>query len=444
MAFRKKVIHPGHRGFDREFDRRAKLFNAVYSRYDTLQYSVRIERFCEKMSVPVGNGGLVFLLAVTIAAGQLGVSLYLPAMPVIGDDLAISPSWMAMTLSVYFAGFAFFTLVTGPFSDAMGRRFTILRGLEVYSAGTLLCAIAGDIAMLLCGRLLQALGASVAPVVGKAVIQDISTGDRTVVLMGWLGAAMSITPAVAPFIGGIIVEYLEWRWIFWSLLIFNALIWMINLYVLPETRPSSPFQNIELVSMVKTYKEFLRNRTYTKYVLILTMCFGGLGAFYTASPYVFIHGFHLSPFFYGLITLIIVAGFMAGNIGVGILIRSRWSHGTLYIGGFMMCAGAFGMFFIPKVFVMVSTVVATTFLFAFGFGIIYPLITKEALGCFIDQAGSAAALLGFTQRGGSALTSLAVAFVISLSIFPYTAMALIMLICAVFVIITIRCLQRSR
>jgi DHA1 family bicyclomycin/chloramphenicol resistance-like MFS transporter len=393
------------------------------------------------MPVPVSSGRIVFLIAVTIAAGQLGVSLYLPAMPAIGDDLTISPSWMAMTLAVYFAGFAFFTLVTGPLSDALGRRFTILRGLEVYSAGTFLCAVASDITMLLLGRLLQALGASCAPVVGKAIIQDISEDTRTVILMGWLAAAMSITPAVAPFIGGIIVQYLEWRWIFWFLLIFNVVMWLINLYVLPETLPSTPSRAIQLPSMLKTYREFLRNRVYTGYVLILGACFGGLGAFYTASPYVFIHEFHLSPFFYGLITLIIVAGFSAGNLAVGLLIRSRWADRTLYIGGFTLCAGAFGMFFIPKTFVMVHTAVVTSFLFAFGFGVIYPLITKEALGCYVERAGAAAALLGFTQRAGSALSSLAVAFVISVSMSSYSAMALIMLLCAIFVMVIVYRMQ---
>jgi DHA1 family bicyclomycin/chloramphenicol resistance-like MFS transporter len=385
---------------------------------------------------------MVLLIAAIIAAGQLGVNLYLPAMPAIGDDLNISPSGMAMTLAVYFAGFALFTLVTGPFSDAMGRRFTILRGLEVYSAGTFLCAVASDITVLLLGRLLQSLGASCAPAVGKAIIQDISAEDRTVILMGWLGAAMSVTPAAAPFIGGIIVQYLEWRWIFWSLLIFNVLIWLIAIFVLPETLPSAPSRKIQLISMFRTYREFLKNRVYAGYVLILGACFGGLGAFYAASPYVFIHGFHLSPFFYGLITLIIVAGFVAGNLGIGLLIRSRWAHRTLYIGGFTLLIGALGMFFMPKAFVTVSMVVATTFFFAFGFGIIYPLITKEALGCYVDRAGAAAAFLGFTQRGGSALSSLAVAYVISRSISSYTAMALIMLLCAVFAMAIIYCLPR--
>jgi hypothetical protein len=99
------------------------------------------------------------------------------------------------------------------------------------------------------------------------------------------------------------------------------------------------------------------------------------------------------------------------------------------------------MFFIPKTFVMVHTAVVTSFLFAFGFGVIYPLITKEALGCYVERAGAAAALLGFTQRAGSALSSLAVAFVISVSMSSYSAMALIMLLCAIFVMVIVYRMQ---
>jgi DHA1 family bicyclomycin/chloramphenicol resistance-like MFS transporter len=395
------------------------------------------------MSAPISNGRFVLLIAAAIAVGQLGVSLYLPALPGIGYDLSISPSWMAMTLTVYFAGFAFFNLFAGPFSDALGRRFMILRGLEVYAVGTLLCAVATDITMLLAGRIIQAFGAGVAPVVGKAMIQDASPKDHTVILMGWLGAAISITPAVAPFIGGIITEHLKWRWIFWSLLIFNALIWLLNFSLLSETLPHPAFRRITLISVFKTYREFLGNRVYMGYILTLGACFGGLGAYYTASPFIFIHDFHLSPSLYGLITLVIATGFIIGNLGVGRLAHSRWFHRILYVGGILMLVGALGMLCMPRGLVTAATVLGTTFLFIVGFGVIFPIATKEALGCYVAQAGAASALLGFVQLSSSALSSLAVGFFQSQGMSSYSAMALIMFFSAIFAIVLICLIKRS-
>lgn len=388
-----------------------------------------------KTSMHISNAGFVFLITLTIAVGQLGVSLYLPAMPAIGDDLNVSPTWMAMTLAVYYAGFALFTLFTGPFSDSLGRRFMMLRGLEVYALGTFLCAAATDIIPLLLGRVLQAFGASIAPVVGKAIVQDISREERTVVLMGWLGAAMSIVPAIAPFLGGVIVSYLEWRWIFWLLLTVTGLVWGINLFVLIETLPSMPSRAVRVFSIFQTYRGFFTNRVYATYVLILGACFGGLGAFYAASPYVFIHGFRLSPFSYGMVTLIVVAAYVAGNLSVGFFVRSRWFHRMLSLGGGILFAGATGMILIASdALFMIASVVITTLIYALGFGIIFPVATKEALGCYIDRAGTAAAMIGFVQRGGSALCSVAVALCISWKMSSYSAMAFVMFFCALFVI----------
>jgi DHA1 family bicyclomycin/chloramphenicol resistance-like MFS transporter len=396
------------------------------------------------MSPSRSNGGFVLLIAASIAVGQLGVSLYLPAIPGIGSELSISPALMSLTLTVYFAGFAFFNLLSGPFSDALGRRFMILRGLEVYGMGTLLCAMATDITMLLAGRTLQAFGAGVAPVAGKAMIQDSSSEDRTVILIGWLGAAMSITPAVAPFIGGIIAEHLRWQWTFWSLLIFNALVWLLNFSLLTETLPSPSSRRIQVASVFKTYREFLGNRNYMGYVLLLGACFGGLGAYYTASPFIFISGFLLSPSSYGLITLIAATGFIMGNVGTGYIVRNRSSRRIFHAGEAILLAGALGMFCMPREMVTVATVLGMTFLFSVGFGIIFPIATKEALGCYVGRAGAAAALIGFFQLGASALSSLAVVLLESQGVSYYSAMASIMFMFVICALANIHLIQRGR
>ena len=395
------------------------------------------------MSPSRNNVSFILLVAASIAVGQLGVSLYLPAIPGIGSELNILPYWMSLTLTVYFAGYAFFNLFSGPFSDAFGRRFMILRGLEVYGVGTLLCAMSTDITMLLAGRTLQAFGAGVAPVAGKAMIQDTTSEDRTVILMGWLGAAMSITPALAPFIGGIITEHLRWQWTFWSLLIFNALVWLLNFSLLTETLPSPSSRRIQVTSVLKTYREFLGNRNYMGYVLLLGACFGGLGAYYTASPFIFISGFLLSPSSYGLITLIAATGFIMGNVGTGYIVRNRSSRRIFHAGEAILLAGALGMFCMPREMVTVATVLGMTFLFSVGFGIIFPIATKEALGCYVGRAGAAAALIGFFQLGASALSSLAVVLLESQGVSSYSAMASIMFLFVICALANIHLIQRG-
>ena len=320
----------------------------------------------------------------------------------------------------------------------------ILRGLEVFGIGTLLCAMATDISVLMAGRTLQAFGAGVAPVVGKAMIQDTSSEDRTVILMGWLGAAMSITPAVAPFIGGVITENLRWQWTFWSLLIFNAGVWLLNFSLLTESRPALSSRHIPFISVFKTYWEILGNRIYMGYILLLGACFGGLGAYYTASPFIFISAFRLSPSSYGLITLIAATGFIIGNLAAGYIVRNRSSRPTFYAGEAILLAAALGMLCMPREMVTAATVLGMTFLFTVGFGIIFPIATKEALGCYMERAGAAAALMGFFQLGGSALSSLAVGFLQSRGVSSYGAMAFIVFLFVTLALVNIHRIQRRQ
>jgi hypothetical protein len=85
-----------------------------------------------------------------------------------------------------------------------------------------------------------------------------------------------------------------------------------------------------------------------------------------------------------------------------------------------------------------------TFLFTVGFGIIFPIATKEALGCYMERAGAAAALMGFFQLGGSALSSLAVGFLQSRGVSSYSAMALIVFLFVTPALANIHRIQRSR
>jgi predicted MFS family arabinose efflux permease len=169
-----------------------------------------------------------------------------------------------------------------------------------------------------------------------------------------------------------------------------------------------------------------------------------LGAYYTASPFIFISRFGLSPSSYGLITLMAATGFIIGNLGAGYIVRNRSSRRIFYAGEAILLAGALGMFCMPREMVTVGTVLGMTFLFTAGFGMIFPIATKEALGCYVERAGAAAALIGFFQLGGSALSSLAVSFLQSQGVSSYSAMAFIMFLFIALALVNIHRVKRGR
>jgi DHA1 family bicyclomycin/chloramphenicol resistance-like MFS transporter len=181
--------------------------------------------------------GLAALLASLVMLGPFSIDLYLPAFGAIGREFGVAQVAVQATLSAYLFAYAFMMLWHGALSDALGRRPVVIAGLVVYAVSTLLCAIAGNIQSLWLARALQGLSAGTGLVVGRAIIRDSFHGPEAQRMMSQITLVFSIAPAVAPVIGGILLNTLGWRAIFWALLAFTlvTLAWSSN--ALPETHP---------------------------------------------------------------------------------------------------------------------------------------------------------------------------------------------------------------
>jgi MFS transporter, DHA1 family, multidrug resistance protein len=104
------------------------------------------------------TGGILFLLAGLAALGALATNIVLPAFPRIGAELEISSPELGLLLSSFFVAFALGQLAVGPLSDRFGRKPLVLGGLAVFAAGSVVCALAGTLPLLVLGRVIQALG----------------------------------------------------------------------------------------------------------------------------------------------------------------------------------------------------------------------------------------------------------------------------------------------
>src|SRR5438046_1817978 len=102
------------------------------------------------------TGGMLFPLAGLAALGALATNIILPAFPRIGASLGVSSQELGLTLSSFFVAFAFGQLVAGPLSDLFGRKWLVLGGLAVFTAGSVLCAFADTLPFLIVGRVIQA------------------------------------------------------------------------------------------------------------------------------------------------------------------------------------------------------------------------------------------------------------------------------------------------
>ena len=143
-----------------------------------------------------GGLGLAVLLTLLVAMGPVSTDLYLPSLPGIARDLSTGQGLAQLTIGLFIAGFAAMMLVCGPLADRFGRRPVLLWGMALYTLASIACALAADIAFLLAARFVQALGACVGPVIGRAIVRDLYEPREAGRILGYMGSAMALAPLI--------------------------------------------------------------------------------------------------------------------------------------------------------------------------------------------------------------------------------------------------------
>ncbi len=349
------------------------------------------------------------LLTAVVALGPISTDLYLPSLPAIGEAFGVGAAQVQLTLSVFLAGFACSQLVYGPLADRFGRRPVMLAGLALYFVATALCMVAPNIELLIFGRFLQAIGACVGPVLGRAVVRDVYGREGAAQILSYMGMAMALAPALGPIIGGYLQVWFGWQANFMVLLAFALTIFVSVLVIMPETNRWMDPMATRPGRLLATYLGLLRHRSYLGYVMIVAFSYAGIFAFISGSSFVLITLLGLSPDQYGFCFSAIVVGFMIGTFLSGRLTRTLGLERMIQLGVLVECAGGLlGLSLYFAGIISVISIVGSMALFMVGTGLVMPNAQAGAIGPFPKTAGSASALLGFFQMTFAALVGIVI------------------------------------
>ena len=350
----------------------------------------------------------VYLVLIT-ALVRLGTSLYLPALPTIGADLALSPPWLSSTLSAYLAAFSLFSLFLGPLSDRWGRQILMRGGIGAYLVGSACCAFAQGFALLLVGRLFQALGGAAVQVGTRAMARDALDDRQMLGIMGWIGIITGMVPVLAPFLGGLITQGFGWRANFHLLVLSTLAVWFASRRYDVETLPAKGRPAIGLAATLRAYASMTVSPGFILPMIPLMLCFAAQGAYLVGAPFIFIHVLGLSPAAFGTTSLVPVAALFAGRS----LCMAAQKRGHLsaafsagaaiaFLGGFLL-ATVHRLGWISPVPILLSCGV-----FCLGFGILLPIAMKAGLSAFPNRVGTSSALFGCLNLAASAAGSASV------------------------------------
>jgi EmrB/QacA subfamily drug resistance transporter len=181
--------------------------------------------------VAVCTGVFMLLLDVTI------VNVALPDIQKsLGADLA-DLQWV---VDAYALSLAALLLTAGSVADRLGRRAVFAVGIVVFTAGSLLCGVAGDPTFLALARAAQGVGGAIMFATSLALLSTAFQGPDRGIAFGLFGAVTGIAVAVGPVLGGAITSGLSWRWIFFVNIPVGVAALLATLLRVQESRDPRP------------------------------------------------------------------------------------------------------------------------------------------------------------------------------------------------------------
>lgn len=386
------------------------------------------------------------LLIVSLDTTALNVAL-----PAMQRDLDATTSGLQWTIDAYTLVLASLLMLAGSTADRIGRKRVFMAGLAVFTAGSVLCSLAPDLELLVVFRMVQAVGGSMLNPVAMSIITNTFTDPRERArAIGVWGAVVGIAMAAGPLVGGLLVQSVSWRAIFWLNLPVGLAALLLTLRYVPESRaprarrpdpvgqllvialfgaltyaiieapesgagPVLPFALIAVAALLALLRyeprraeplidlRFFRSAPFSGATVIAISAFAALGGFLFLSTLYLQNVRGLDALHAGLWMLpMALPMFLCAPLS-GRLVGSRGPRVSLLVAGAAMTASGV-LFAAFEAETSNTTLLLGYALFGIGFGFVNAPITNTAVsGMPRAQAGVAAAVASTSRQLGSTL-----------------------------------------
>lgn len=348
-----------------------------------------------------------FILGLFIAAGPIGIDLYLPAFPAIQQATGAEPGQVQLSLVSYFAALAMGQLFYGPIADLFGRRLPLAAGFLLFLVASISAALSSSITTLVGLRFIQGLGACGGMVLATSIARDLGTGEQAARLFGLMILVLGVSPILAPSLGAALLTVFHWQSMFWFMAAYAVVALMVIVFALKETLPPAA-RAASLRAAFTAYGRLLRDRSYVSAVLTGAAAQAGFFTYLAGSPNVLISFHGVTPTVYSLLFgLNAIALIGASQISAPLL---RVMPPGRIIGFTTSAYLLLAIALLGATMLGIGGLVLTVgllFCITGCLGMTFPITTLQAVENHPTAAGAASALMGSIQFGAGAIASVA-------------------------------------
>jgi EmrB/QacA subfamily drug resistance transporter len=155
------------------------------------------------------------IVAAALLMEQIDVTVLATALPTMAHDFGVSAVNMSVAMTSYLLSLAIFIPASGKIADRFGARNVFGAAIVVFTVGSVLCGLSSSLPFLVAARLVQGLGGAMMVPVGRLVLLRTVAKADLVSAMSWVLVPGLIGPVIGPPVGGFIVTYFSWPWIFY-------------------------------------------------------------------------------------------------------------------------------------------------------------------------------------------------------------------------------------